>query len=528
MLYVLFAFLLFACNDYGVNKLNQTKPELVVYPETIDFGHLQSGFESGQLNFVVINAGDEDLVISHPELLSDNDRFSLSTETVDSYTILPGGIVEFEVYYNPITFETNNGLISFTSNDADEDFYELPVSGFGDAPVMTITPEVFNYGQISIGCDNEERITMRNDGNLSLTVSSITQMVTQPNDIIMEFGSLPNVPWELEPTQEIDFLVSYIPSDVSYDESIIRVESNDPLNSVLEVIQYGDGDVEHWVTQTHVQEEIAYLDVIFVIDNSGSMNIFQQELESQIGVFMNVFVSSGADYHLAVITTDEAALIEYNGVKWIDNSYLTPTDWLQTIIGGIGIRGSGTEKGIEMAKNALEGDAGPGRGFLRSSAALIIIYVSDEADHSSGGWNSYTNFFDGIKPDLSLMKHFAVIGDYPSGCVAITTYGSRNIGLGEGYYDMTQRYNGDWYSICASDWGQQIQNLANTVVTRKRFELDEPDPIETTIIVSVNSQQSTDWTYDVGSNAVIFNDNSIPLPNQSVTIEYAVWGCGDE
>ena len=126
------------------------------------------------------------------------------------------------------------------------------------------------------------------------------------------------------------------------------------------------------------------------------------------------------------------------------------------------------------------------------------------------------------------MKQFAVIGDYPSGCVAITTYGSRNIGLGEGYYDMTQRYNGDWYSICAPDWGQQIQNLANTVVTRKRFELNEPDPIETTIIVSVNSQQSTDWAYDVGSNAVIFNDNSIPLPNQSVTIEYAVWGCGDE
>ena len=48
------------------------------------------------------------------------------------------------------------------------------MTGFGDAPVMKVTPELFDYGQISIGCDNEERITIRNDGNLSLTVDNIT------------------------------------------------------------------------------------------------------------------------------------------------------------------------------------------------------------------------------------------------------------------------------------------------------------------------------------------------------------------
>ena len=526
MWYILFALLFLSCNDYGVNKVIQSNPELVVYPELIEFGHLQSGFESGQATFAVINAGDEELIISQPELVSD--RFSLNVNMTENYTIPPGVALEFSVYYAPETFEQNTAIIRFVTNDEDESQYELPVTGFGDAPVMTVSPDVFDYGQISIGCDNEERITIRNDGNLALTIDNITQMVTQPVDIIVEYGSLPDLPWVLDPTQEVDFLVSYTPSDVSYDESVIRLEGNDPANPVLEVIQYGDGDVEHWVTQTHVQEAISYLDVIFVIDNSGSMNIFQQELENQIGVFMSVFVTSAADYHFSVITTDEAALIEYNGVKWIDNNYLTPTDWLQTIIGGIGTRGSGTERGIEMAKNALEGDAGPGRGFLRESAALIIIYVSDEADHSIGGWYSYTGFFDNIKSSQHLMKHFAVIGDHPAGCVATTTYGSRNIGLGEGYYDMTQRYNGGWYSICAPDWGQQIQNLANTVVSRKIFELDEPDPIEDTISVSINGQQTASWTYDITTNAVVFDEDSIPLPNQTVTIEYAVWGCGDE
>lgn len=529
MIYVLFALFLFSCNDYAVNKVTQTEPELVVYPDQLDFGHLFSGHESGQLSFAIINAGDDDLIISQPEIISSDGRISLDSNLEDSYTISSEDILEFSVYYDPVTYEHNEAIIRFVSNDEDESQYELPVIGFGDAPVMTVSPEAFDYGQISIGCDNEERITIRNDGNLALTIDSITQMVTHPPDIVMEFGSLSLPPWELLPTQEIDFLVSYIPSDINYDESIIRIEGNDPQTPVVEALQYGEGDVEHWYTQTHVQEEIAYLDVIFVIDNSGSMNMFQQELGSQAGTFMNVFNSSGSDYHLGVITTDEARFILHAGFNWIDRQHLDPVLWFEEVIDGIGITGSGMEKGVEMAKNVLEGDAAPGRGFLRTNATLVVVYVSDEPDHSTGGWYSYTGFFDNFKTSPSLMKHFAVIGDHPAGCSAATVHGGyRNVAFGSGYYDMTQRYGGDWYSICALDWGQQMQSLANTVTTRKVFELDEPDPIESTLSVSVNGQQVTSWNYDHTLNAVIFDDDEIPLPNQTISIEYAVWGCGNE
>tara|TARA_B100001093_G_scaffold520343_1_gene614869 strand:- start:1359 stop:2945 length:1587 start_codon:yes stop_codon:yes gene_type:complete len=528
MLYILFTLLLFSCNDYGVNKVVQTDPELVVYPESIDFGHLLSGHESGLATFAVINAGDEELIISQPELVTSNDKFSLDSDLEENYTISPGETLEFVVYYEPKTFESNTGLIRFVTNDEDENQYELPVSGFGDAPVMTVTPETFDYGQISIGCDNEERITIRNDGNISLTIENITQMVTQPQDIIMEMGSLPAPPWELLPGQEVDFLVSYIPVDISYDESIIRIEGNDPVLPVKEVIQYGDGDVEHWYTQTHVQEEIALLDVIFVVDNSGSMNVFQQELGNQMSSFMYVFNASGADYHLAAITTDEARFIYFDGLTWIDKSHPHPIAWMQNVISSISTTGSGMEKGIEMAKYALEGDGAPGNGFYREDATMVIIYVSDEPDHSSGGYGSYTSFFDGFKASPDLMRQFAVIGDYPSGCQFPWMSSHRNVFFGSGYYHMTQRYNGDWYSICATDWGQQMQNLATTVTTRKIFPLDAHDPIEQTISVSVNGQLTNNWVYDVGINAVIFDDHSVPEPNQTITIEYAVWGCGDE
>ena len=36
------------------------------------------------------------------------------------------------------------------------------------------------------------------------------------------------------------------------------------------------------------------------------------------------------------------------------------------------------------------------------------------------------------------------------------------------------------------------------------------------------------WSYDSNENSVVFDNDSIPLPNQTIVIEYAIWGCGDE
>lgn len=516
---------LLSCSDYLIKNYEKIGPELVVYPEVIDFGHKISGQETGQITFAIINAGDEDLIISNPELAIENERYNLDDELEENYTILPGETQEFNIYYSPITYENNENIIRFVTNDEDETQYELPVIGFGDAPVLTVEPAEFDYGQISIGCDNEERITIRNEGNLSLIINNITQMVTQPQDIIMEMGSLPPLPWDLLPGQEVDFLISYAPIDISYDESIVRIESNDPILPMIEVIQYGEGDVEHWYNQTHIQEEVSLLDVLFVIDNSGSMNIFQQELSSQMSTFMNVFNSLGADYHLAVITTDEARFSQYNGYSWIDTTHPDPVQWIQSVISSIGIHGSGFEKGIEMAKYALEGDAAPGNGYSRENATMVIIYVSDEPDHSQGSYASYYSFFDNFKLSNSLMRHFAVIGDSPAGCSFYYLNRNRHIEFGAGYYEMTQRYNGDWYSICSTDWGQQMQNLANTVTTQRVFNIEENDPVENTITVTVNGQVSNNWAYDPLINSIVFNENAVPEPGQTIEIEYAIWGC---
>ena len=518
-LFLLASFLI-GCSDNLIYKVSEYKPEIVVYPEEIDFGNLRSGQESRSSEIIIVNAGDGDLSILSPVLFDGSLRFDLygPEEEID---ILPGELISLEVVYTPETYETNGSFVRIESNDEETPQIDVLIVGKGDAPVMSVSPEEFDYGSISIGCDNEERVTIRNDGNLELVIDSVTQMVTQPADILMEYGSLPDPPWSLDPGQEVDFLVSYIPNDIGQDESSITIVSNDPKTPEVELVQYGEGDVEMWFNQTYQQEEIPVLDVLWVIDNSGSMNQFQTNLATNISSFMSAFTQTGADYHMAVITTD----------RWTIGQILTPTtpnveQELSNLV-MTGTYGSGMEKGVEMSYRALSSSssAGPGSSFWREDATLVVIYVSDEKDWSSPGWNSYTNFFDGLKQPGQFVP-YGVISDVPGGCQYTTLSGHvRSLQPGYGYWDLIDHYGGTWYSICTTDWGVQLQDLAGEVTGRRMFMLEEDDPIVDTIEVSVNGQTTENWEYDSDTNSVIFSEGHVPEEGQTIEIDYAVWGC---
>ena len=508
--------LLVGCSDHMVSKVIRRKPEIIVSPSHINFGHLISGQERENRTFSIINAGDDDLRISSPVLVSGNDRYELQ-EVEDEYIIKAGELVELSVEYEPKSFEANGAYIEILSNDDNEPSSLITLEGYGDAPSIQVTPTIFDYGTITIGCDNEERVTIKNVGNMPLTVHEISQMVTLPVDIIMELGSLPESPWVLEPEHEIDFLISYIPTDVGSDSSEVIIFSDDPLNPEVTTGQKGVGDVENWFSQIWVQEEISVLDILWVIDNSGSMNIFQTNLAANIGIFMNAFANTGADYRMAVITTDRSSFITV-----IDSNTPNAEAVLSALI-MTGVHGSGMEKGIEMAYRSLDHDsAAPGGDFFRDYAKLAVVFVSDEPDHSFP-WSTYINFFNTIKP-LGDFIPYGVIGDVPGGCIMSS---NRSADPGFGYWDLIDHFGGSWYSICASDWGVQLQDMAEEMTGRNSFILDEVDPIENTISVRVNGQVSSNWTYDALLNSVIFNQDHTPLEGQTITIEYAVWGCGE-
>ena len=147
---------LIGCQDYTMNGVKQRQPQMLVHPQEIDFGRLDAGTESGHETFIIVNTGDEDLTIFAPDLVSGNFRFEIDEYEQEEYVIPGGELLEVNVYYTPETFETNGAYVSVAGNDEENPAVSVLLSGGGDAPVMTVTPEDFDYGDISIGCDNEE------------------------------------------------------------------------------------------------------------------------------------------------------------------------------------------------------------------------------------------------------------------------------------------------------------------------------------------------------------------------------------
>jgi hypothetical protein len=166
------------------------------------------------------------------------------------------------------------------------------------------------------------------------------------------------------------------------------------------------------------------VDILFVIDNSGSMGGEQGTLAASFGSFIEVLESQqvGANYRIGITTTAGTGLLRASSCRsrldeflfsWqfgdiderqrgcLDHCDLDVIDlaepWVEKGSGGTnlppgvdvaaalqcvgpqGINGPGFERQLESMRRALVEDT---VGFLRDDALLAVILVSDEADCS--------------------------------------------------------------------------------------------------------------------------------------------------
>ena len=508
---LLLAFLL-SCNDHIINEVKQ--PEIIVAPATLDFGHLLSGHETRTRTVTIANGGTADLVIDRLEISGDN-----YTVDPEGFTVEAGAYYQIEVTYNPGTFEHNEGFLDIYLEGDEAPSEGVWLDGHGDAPVLTVTPAEVDFGAPLLGCDTTTEIQIQNDGNVDLIIDDITLMANIPADITIDFGSLPAFPWTLAPSARLAFFANYIPLDQQNDLTTMDISSNDPLTPLLTATAEGAAVLSNEKIQTWIQKNQIIVDIVWIIDNSGSMNSYQNLLGNNMDIFMQMFLNYSPDFRMAFITTDNPT---FQGGMIIDSSSADPLAEAVDIIGNIGIWGSGWEKGLEMFQECLEfGECG---NMMRRDATLVAIFLSDEPDNSGLIMRDLYATIDSLRP-LGTFVPYAIIGDVPSGCQTHPHFAQP----GYGYYDLVQQYASQWWSICDNDWGTQLEELAQNISVQTVFELESEDPHVDTIRVWVNGQsQTAGWVYDPTLNAVVFDFEEAPEPGDTIEIGYSTWGCGEE
>lgn len=312
--------------------------------------------------------------------------------------------------------------------------------------------------------------------------------------------------------------------------------------------------------ETHQQayQEMAprAVDVLWVIDDSGSMGVEQVLLGTGFQAFAHRFLELGLDFHLGVTSADPRLTAEGGRLVGAPPVMTAATPDLEATFlqrAMLGTSGGPREAGLEAAKLALSPAllAGPNAGFLRNEAILTIVFLSDEDDQSlphgvsepsaadvdDPAWRAanlapvqgYVDDFLGLKGgDPEKLFLASIIGD-PIG----DPFDMQSTGCGDAVggfrYAEASAATGFWRSICGgeSEFRTLLEEIADEVTPVEPLPPDfatDYEPIPGSVTVSVDGvpvpeDPDSGWQWVPGTG-VVFSGATIPPSCSTVTIEY--------
>ncbi len=305
-------------------------------------------------------------------------------------------------------------------------------------------------------------------------------------------------------------------------------------------------------TDTFYQEPPADVDILWVIDDSPSMQQEQEEVGRSFAEFIGHLQDTNIDFHIGVITTDVDRDNEDAGrLEGMPSVITVEVEDFESEFNErvqVGIDGSDMERGLEAALMALTepmiSDAN--YGFLRRDATLSIIFVSDENDCSDMGAFSenatgmacydqadqlapvrdFVNDFRALKEDPSDVIVSAIVGPEISQNCEDTVPGTR-------YLAVAAATGGVEGNICDEDFTDIMDKMGLAVAgVRASFELEAVPVIDTLEVWVGDAEEDEDdwdlvpedanngWTYDPETNYITFNGDSVPPRGSVITVYY--------
>jgi hypothetical protein len=272
------------------------------------------------------------------------------------------------------------------------------------------------------------------------------------------------------------------------------------------------------------------VDILLVVDDSCSMEPYQQRLGSNFTQFISWFIEADVDYKIGVVTTD---VITPGVAGRLRGPVITRdtanADAVFSEIVNVGIAGAGYETGLEAARIALE-QAGD---FIREEASLSVIFVSDEQDSSPAGVNEYINEFFAYKGfrNRDVFNASALVVSDLAPCNEQQKLQST---IGTRYMDVAQQTRGIVGNLCAAQ--QDFESivfelsLASTRLRNTYFLSGEPDlkTLQVSVDDAVVPCEEGKWTYELVLDeqlgeerpAIVFGVNSLPPVGARITARY--------
>lgn len=311
------------------------------------------------------------------------------------------------------------------------------------------------------------------------------------------------------------------------------------------------------------------VDILLVIDDSGSMKTDQLKLAEKLSGFASQLESASVpmDWQMCVtVTRDQLINGKYYwgaSVNWVGYTPSTGTPqyilkkgttglnniFTKTIDAiGSGVVGSGDERGLKAAYHHFyngEPEVTGSSGCYRKDAAVAVIVISDEDERSVGG--DCSRIKTNMNEDPTTCKELES-EDYPNtlltqaknmfGTNVRFTFNSIVVAdstceqtqdttadekgdkapshKGIKYMEMSNLVNGGIGNICASDFSSNLNVFKDKIVNSLSSLTLECAPVAGTLTVAIDNVSTTDYTLN-GANLKF---NNAVVEGKTVTMTY--------
>ena len=278
------------------------------------------------------------------------------------------------------------------------------------------------------------------------------------------------------------------------------------------------------------------IDILWVVDSSGSMAPKQQNLANNFESFITSFLDKSFDFHMSIVRSDLSSRTGSDGsfegtptVLKSNTQNLTST--FQKNI-KVGDEGASNQKVLDTIEKALSAEklANENSGFWRENAHLAIIVVSDADDNDSDtNVNNIINFLNTNKPKITdpntgleydgFSTH-AIIS-FKSNCNTCNIVSEKGVK----FISLVEATGGFAGDICDNDFSSGLSQISDRIIQFVTYVALSRKPNLSTILVRVNNNlvpndSSNGWTYDSSKNRILFHGTSLPAADDSIEVSY--------
>jgi hypothetical protein len=324
----------------------------------------------------------------------------------------------------------------------------------------------------------------------------------------------------------------------------------------------------NWRTVQLTQGGPGKVDLLWVVDTSGSMSEEQGYLATNFNALIGALSSAGQDFQTAVTTTDicqdqipddlaqRVCPVPYGGTAptHLSGSFVGDmgrkvlkrgdADLIQRFndYTRLGVNGSGFEHGLKAAEMGIaKALSGANESLVRNDAFLAVIVVSDEEDDGIGlskvdAYNGHNFVAEGLttfrytEDDLvTYLKTNKGQGNFSISAITPTRLAGGTLcsaphtqPLEEGtqYIAAAQKTGGIVQSICDTNWNQSLALLGADLSSQISQVVLPSTPDPATIKVKVDGVDIKAWSYVPANNAVKFNTGSVPQKGANIVVGY--------